>query len=105
MHLHAVMMHLGRIAVPILAPDQPLRTRHREIAGDGRVMRHDVHVRLQSDTGRHGFADAVGAARDGGAAMDLIDLNDRCIGMIHRRRGIDILRVEGAREPEIAEFR
>jgi hypothetical protein len=36
--------------------------------------------------------------------MDLVDLDDRRLGMIHGRGGFHVLRVEGACEPEIAEF-
>jgi hypothetical protein len=35
--------------------------------------------------------------------MDFVDLNDPRLGLIPRRRGIDILSVEGASQPEIAE--
>ena len=61
MHLNAVMVHFGRLAALVLAPDQPLRAGHGEVASDSRVVRDDVHVRLQSDISRHGLADAVGA--------------------------------------------
>ena len=56
------MVHLGRIAVLVLAFDQPLRAGHGEVAGHGRVMGDDIHVRLHPDIGRHRLADAVGAA-------------------------------------------
>src|SRR5439155_523451 len=83
-NLHAVVMHLGRLAVCADALDQPLRPRHRKIAGYRGVMGHDIHVRLQSDIGGHRLADAVGAARDAAAAMDFVDLNDRSVGVVHR---------------------
>ena len=61
----------------------------------------DIHVRLQADIGRHGAADAVGAARNGGAAVNLVDLDDGRVRMIERGRRLDILRIERAREPQI----
>jgi hypothetical protein len=64
-------------------------------------MGDDVHMRLEPDIGGHGRADAVGAACDGGAAMDFVDLHDRSIGMVERCGRFDILRVEGPRQPEI----
>jgi hypothetical protein len=67
-------------------------------------MGHDIHVRLQSDIGGHRLTDAVGAARNVAAAMDFVDLNDRGVGVVHRRRGVDVLRIEGACQPEIAKF-
>ena len=75
-----------------------------EVAGDRRVMRDDVHVRFHADVGRHRLADALGASGRLGSAMDLIDLNDRSIRMVHGGGGFDVLRVEGACEPEVAEF-
>jgi hypothetical protein len=68
-------------------------------------MGHHIHVRLQPDIGGHRLADAARAARNAGTAMDVVDLNDRRFGVIHRGRGIDILRIEGACEPEIAKVR
>src|SRR5438093_5180233 len=82
MNLHAVMMHFGWLAVLVGTLDQPLRSRHREIAGNRGVMGHDIHVRLQSDIGGHRLPDAVGTARNAAAAMDLVDLNDRGVGDI-----------------------
>ena len=104
-HLHAVMVHLGRIAVLVLAFDQPLRAGHRKVAGDGRVVGDHVHVRLHPDIGRHRRADAVGAPGGLGAAMDLVDLHDRGFRVIQCGSGLDVLSVEGAREPQIAEVR
>ena len=67
-------------------------------------MGHDIHVRLQSDIGGHRLADAVGAARDAAAAMDFVDLNDRSVGVVHRGGRVDVLRIEGPCQPEIAKF-
>src|SRR3546814_16151790 len=66
-------------------------------------MGDDVHVRLQADVGRHGVADTLGAARRPGAAVDLVDLNDRGVRVIKGGRGLGILRVEGPRKPQVAE--
>ena len=66
---------------------------------------HDhIHVRLEVDIGRHGLPDAVGSARDRGAAVNVIDLHDRSVWMVHCGGGLHVLRVEGAGEPEIAKF-
>lgn len=97
MDLHAVVMHLDRPALGIDARDQPLRARHGEVAGDRGVMGDHVHVRLKADIGRHGLGDGLAAARDRRAAMDFVDLHDRGLGVVHCRRGFDILRVERAR--------
>ena len=61
-HLHSVMMYFRRVSVFVLSPDQPLRARRREVAGNG-VMRHHVHMRLHIDVCRHRFANAIGSAR------------------------------------------
>lgn len=103
-HLHAVMMHLDRIALPVLAPDQPLRPGHREVTRDSRVMGDRVHVRLETDVGRLGLADAVGATGDLCAAVNLVDLHDCSFGMIQCGRGFDVLRVEGPCKPKSAEL-
>ena len=104
MDLHAVVMDLDRPAVGIDAADQPLRARHGEVAGDGGVMGHDIHMRFQSDIGGHRLADAVRAARDAAATVDFVDLNDRGVGVVHRGRRVNVLRIEGACQPEIAKF-
>ena len=67
--LHAVVAHLDALAVPVLPGDQPLRARHREVARHRGVVGDDVHVGLEADIGGHGRADALGAARDRGAAV------------------------------------
>ena len=63
-----------------------------KIAGDRRVVGHHIHVRLEADIGSHGPADAVGPARNRGAAVDRIDLHDRGVRVVHGRRRFDILR-------------
>ena len=103
-NLHTVVMYLGWLAVFVDALDQPLRPRHGEIAGNRRVMGHDIHVRLQSDISSHRLADAVRAACDACAAMHFVDLNDRGFGVVHRRRRINVLRIERTGKPEIAKF-
>jgi hypothetical protein len=80
--LHAVVVDLDRPAVAAPASDPPSRARHREVAGDGDVVGDDILVRLQVDSGGHGRPDRVGAARDRSAAMDMVDLHDRSLGMI-----------------------
>lgn len=99
MDLHAVMVDLDRPAVPAPAGDPPLRARHREIAGDGDVVGDDIHVGPEIDIGGHGRPDRIGAARDRGAAMDIVDLHDRGLGMVEGGRRLDILRVGDARQP------
>jgi hypothetical protein len=51
----------------------------------------DIHMRLQADIGGHGGANGIGAAGDGGAAMHLVDLHDRGIGVIKRGCGFCVL--------------
>src|SRR5690606_33909589 len=68
--LHPVVMHLDPFAVSIDAANQPLGTAEREVARDGRVMDHDVHVRLQADIAGYDFLDGLAALGDGSAAVD-----------------------------------
>ena len=105
MHLHAVMVNFDRLAVLVLAGDQPLRAGHGEVAGDGHVVGNDIHVRLQIDIGSHGRADSVGAARDGGTAVDIVHLDDCSVRMVERGCCLDILRIERARQPQIGKVR
>lgn len=105
MHLHAVVMDFNRLAILVLARDEPLRAGHREIARDGRMMGHDIHVQFKVDVGGHGRANAFRAASDLWSAMHLIDLDDRRLGVIEGGCSLDVLRIERAGEPQIAEFR
>lgn len=102
--LHAVVMDFDRIAVLIEAGDAPLRAAEGEVPGHGRVVDDNVHVRLQPDVARHGFSNPHGAARHCRGAMDLVQPNHGRIGMVHRGRSLDIMRVESSRQPEVNEF-
>jgi hypothetical protein len=73
-------------------------------AGDRYVVRHDIHMRLEADVGGHCLADTGGPARDTRFAVDIVDLNYGGFGVIHRRCRFNILSIEGACEPDIAEF-
>jgi hypothetical protein len=67
-------------------------------------MRHDIHVRLHADIGSHRVANGLRAARGLRLAVHFIDAHDRRIWVIHRRCGVDVLRIERARQPKIAEL-
>ena len=101
-HLHAVMVDNHCVAGLVLAFDQPLRASHGEIARNGRMVGDHVHVRLHPDIRCHGLANSVSAPSSSGFAMDLVDLHDRGFRVIHCGSSLDILRVEGACEPQIA---
>jgi hypothetical protein len=68
------------------------------------VVHNNVHVRLQPDVARHRGADIVGAARHDAAAVHLLQAHDARFGVVHRCRGLDVMRVESSREPEVNEF-
>src|SRR5690606_25869492 len=86
------------------AADQPLRTAEREVARDGRVMDHDIHVRLQADIAGHDFLDGLAALGDGSAAVDLLEANDAGLRVIEGGGGLDVLAVEGLGQPMVDEL-
>jgi hypothetical protein len=61
-HFHAVVVEFERLAARVGSSDSPLRAAQGEIASDGRVVHHDVHVRLETDVAGHGVADALSTA-------------------------------------------
>lgn len=103
MHLHSVVMHLYLLAVLVHAGDQPLRAGHGEVAGDRRVMRHDIHVGFHADIRGHRLANVLGAAGNLGFAVDVVDSDNGRIGMIHRRSCLGVLRVECPSKPQVAQ--
>ncbi len=102
--LHRVMMDFNWLAILVCTGDAPLRAAQSEVSRHSGVVNDDVHVRPQSDVACHGGANIVGAARHDGAAMHLLQANDAGFGVVHRCRGLDVLRVESSREPEVDEF-
>ena len=97
-------MDFNRVAILIGAGDAPLRAAERELSRHGRVVHDNVHVRFQTDVARHSLSNPCGAVRNCRGAMDLVQPDDTRVGMIHCGRGLDVMRVESSRQPEVNEF-
>ena len=63
-----------------------------------------VHVRFQPDVARHGLLNPRGAVRHCRCAVDLVQPDHTRVGMIHRGRSLDVMRVESFGKPEVNEF-
>ena len=102
--LHPVVMDFNRVAVLIDAGDAPLRAAKRELSRHGCMVHDNVHVRFQPDVARHGLLNPRGAVRHRRCAMDLVQSDHTRVGMIHRGRSLDVMRVESFGKPEVNEF-
>ena len=61
-------------------------------------------MRFNPDITRHRFADSLRATRHDRAAVHLFRAHDARVRVIHGRRRLDVMTVEGPREPEVNEF-
>ena len=103
-NFHCVVMDFNRLAVVICAGNTPLRSAQGKVARYRRVVHNDVHVRLQSDVASHRLANPSRAARYCVSPVDLVQSDHTRIGIVHRGRSLDVMRVKSSREPEVDEF-
>ena len=97
-------MDFNGVAILIGAGDAPLRAAERELSRHRCVVHDNIHVRLQTDVARHGLSNPRGAVRHCRGAMDLVQPDDTRVGVVHRGRSLDVMRVESFGKPEVNEF-